>query len=356
MEQVFKRYFWVIQAAFVVVSAILLAAAVNAFAASFATPYTIALPEADEEIDIAGVDDSAPRLDLPPYTFGEEQEDEPVDLCADADCGEGKECDPATGECVDVETEEAQEAPVADGRCIESDIAMNLVGTMVSDEDPQWSMAILHNPSLDRTQFATVGTTLLTEAEVTRVERNRVFLMRNGREECLRYGDQSERAQRRNEQLGGGASAGAGNDEGGGSARPNVAVAARPSSGSSGGTFEERLRDGVQRNNDGSYNIDRGLIQEVANNQRLLEQQAPRVVPNYVNGQPRGFRLQGIRSGSMFSQIGIRNGDVIVSVDGTDIDSPQRAAELYDAMIQNNNVEVTVLRRGREQTIRYQVQ
>ena len=90
--------------------------------------------------------------------------------------------------------------------------------------------------------------------------------------------------------------------------------------------------------------------------QRLLEQQAPRVVPNYVNGQPRGFRLQGIRSGSMFSQIGIRNGDVIVSVDGTDIDSPQRAAELYDALIQNNNVEVTVLRRGREQTIRYQVQ
>ncbi len=355
MERLFKRHFWAIQAAFLVVSAILLAAAVTAFAASFATPYAIALPATDSTLDIAGAEQDVSRLDLPPYTFGEDEPEPAVDLCAGADCGEGKECDPATGECVDVETVVAEPTPPADGRCIESDIAINLVGTMVSDDDSQWSMAVLHNPSLDRTQFATVGTTLLAEAEVTRVERNRVFILRNGQEECLRYGDQSERAQRRNEQLGGGADDTGRNGADRGAARPTATAATGPSAGSSAGTFEQRLNDGVRRNPDGSYDIDRGLIQEVANNQRLLEQQAPRVNPVYDGGRPAGFQLQGIRSGSMFSQIGIRNGDVLVSVDGTDIDSPQRAAELYDSLIQNNSVEVVVRRRGREQTLRYQM-
>jgi general secretion pathway protein C len=86
-----------------------------------------------------------------------------------------------------------------------------------------------------------------------------------------------------------------------------------------------------------------------------MESQAPRVLPNYVNGQPQGFRLQGIRSGSIFSAIGIRNGDVIVGVNGTEIDSPQRAMEIYQAMLQQDTVEMEVLRRGRPHTLNYTI-
>jgi general secretion pathway protein C len=93
----------------------------------------------------------------------------------------------------------------------------------------------------------------------------------------------------------------------------------------------------------------------VANDASLMESQAPRILPNYVNGQPTGFRLQGIRSGSIFSAIGIRNGDVIVGVNGTDINSPQRAMELYQAMLQQDQVEMQILRRGREHTLNYTI-
>lgn len=356
MQTFFKKYFWTAQVAFVVVAALLLAGAVNGFAASALAKFAVAYPE---DVPETRVDDSA-AVDLAPINplvFGPEDEPEVVDLCADVECDEDQECNAATGECENIEVEEEVAAP-SDGRCIESDIAINLVGTMVSDDDA-WSVAILHNPSLNQTQFARIGTNLLAEGNVTRIERGRLFLLRNGREECLRPGDQQTRAQRAQEQ----------NQP---PPRPPAAqesdptpVAARrptgrtPGSGGTpqgGGSIQERIATQVQRNDDGSYDVPRDLIQEVANDSALLQSQAPTIAPNYVNGQPRGFRLQGVRSDSIFSAIGVRNGDVIVSVNGTELDSPQRALELYQAMLQQNSVSMQVLRRGREQTLRYNIQ
>lgn len=358
METLFKKYFKVVQAGFVVVVALLLAAALTSFGASFLAPLAVTVPDGGDDGVASGEEEETFIADLPPGLFGFAEDEPPPDPCAEVECDEGMICDAATGECVpEPEPEpEDEETELADGRCIESDIAINLVGTQVA-EDPAWSLAILHNPAIDRTQFAVIGTTLLAEAEVTRIERNRVFMQRNGREECLRYGEASERAQR----------AQGSNTS---TTSPRVATTTRqtattatasPNTAPQGqgsaqpDTLEGRMQAGIRRNRDGTYDVQRDLIAEIANNQEVMEQQAPRVTPNYVNGQPRGFRLQGIRSGSMFSRIGIRNGDVIVAVGDTQIDSPQRALELYDQMMQRANVEVTVLRRGREHTINYNI-
>lgn len=359
VETLFKKYFKVVQAGFVVIVALLLAAALTSFGASFLAPFTVTVPSTDEAAALPGEDDESFIADLPPGLFGFEEEEPAPDLCAEVECEEGMMCDAASGECVPEPEPEPEEddTELADGRCIESDIAINLVGTQVA-EDPAWSLAILHNPAINRTQFAVIGTTLLAEAEVTRIERNRVFMQRNGREECLRYGDASERAQR-SQSTGSATSPSATNrpstTTSTTSNRPSTTTAPQGQGGARPDTLEGRMQAGIRRNRDGSYDVQRDLIAEIANNQEVMEQQAPRVTPNYVNGQPRGFRLQGIRSGSMFSRIGIRNGDVIVAVGDTQIDSPQRALELYDQMMQRANVEVTVLRRGREHTINYNI-
>ena len=355
METFFKKYFWTAQAGAVVIAAILLAGTVNGLVASAYAKYSVAAPETTDGPPII-LDDDTERTGVDPgVLWPEEPPPAPVDLCAEVECEEDQECNPDTGECEAV-FEDTAAAP-EDGRCVESDIAINLVGTMVSD-DPNWSIAILHNPSLDRTQFAQIGTNLLAEADVTRIERSRIFFMRNGREECLRPGDQQARAARAPAQQSTAPS------------RPNRPTAvSRPnrpervsnrdannnSSAQASQSIEERIRTGISRADDGSYEVPRDLIQEVANDSALMESQAPRVLPNYVNGQPAGFRLQGIRSGSMFSAIGIRNGDVIVSVNGTAIDSPQRAMELYQAMLQQEQVELGLLRRGREHTLNYTI-
>ena len=353
MEILFKKYFWVLQAGFVTAVAFLGAGIIGAVGGSIAAPFSVAVPSlessapAEEEVaEVALPTTGIETNPTPPPT-------PPPDPCADVECEDDEIC--REGECV---PDVAAEPELPEGRCVESDIAINLVGTMVAD-DPMWSVAILHNPSTSKTQFADVGTNLLEEAQVTRIERNRIFLRRNGREECLRPGDQASRQQRA-----------------GASPQPRRPTTSIPSRARPGGrvsatsasptatrpeparpaSLEERVRTAVTQGADGSYNVPRDLIQQVAGDRAMMEQNAPRVVPSYVNGQPNGFRLQGIRSGSIFSAIGIRNGDVITGVNGTVIDSPQRALSLYEAMLQQENVEIQVLRRGREQTLRYNIQ
>ena len=356
METFFKKYFWTAQAGAIVVAALLLAGTVNGLVASAYAKYSVTAPSATDGPPII-LDDEGDEVEPldPTLIWPPEEPPPPVDLCAEVQCEEDQECNPDTGECEAV-VDETADVP-ADGRCLESDIAINLVGTMVSD-DPNWSIAILHNPSLGQTQFAQLGTNLLAEADVTRIERGRIFFMRNGREECLRPGDQQTRAARAPAQQ---------NTAPARPARPTaVSRPNRPervsnrdsnnnSSAAASQSIEERIRSGVTRADDGSYEVPRDLIQDVANDSSLMESQAPRVLPNYVNGQPAGFRLQGIRSGSIFSAIGIRNGDVIVSVNGTDIDSPQRAMELYQAMLQQEQVEMGILRRGQPHTLNYTI-
>jgi len=357
MEKIFRKHFWILQAGFVVLIALMLAAiASNVIAAALVPLSVTANPGASGTGEDPGAA-ALTEMDLPYTLFGYEPEPElPPDRCTHVVCEqEGATCNPETGACeLDEEEEEEEETVRDDGRCQESDIAINLVGTMVSP-DGRYTMAILHNPSINKTQFAQVGTMLLAEAEVTAVERNRVMLLRNGRVECLRYGDQSARAQRIS-QAGGGLSTGPSTamPVSPRNTRPDPQAAIAPPT-ARGGTLEDRMQTGIRRSQDGSYEVDRSLVEEVANNQALLEREAPQVQPNYVNGQPRGFRLQGIRSGSMFSRMGIRNGDVILSVNNNVLDSPQRALDLYDAMSTMDQVSLTVIRRGREQTIQYNV-
>jgi general secretion pathway protein C len=351
METFFKKYFWIAQGVFVVAAAILLAGAVNGFVAAALTRFAVVVPEPPRAPEQRGDDGEVP-IEIDQRLVGVPEPEAPLDRCLDVECDEDEECDPETGACVAIAAE--QEVASADGRCIESDIAINLVGTMVAS-DASWSVAVLRNPSLNQTQFARVGQSLLTEAEITRIERGRIFFIRNGREECLRPGDQATRAARAAEaQARAAAAAPAAPSQA--PSRSNDSersVAAAPVANQ---TLEQRIASQIERNEDGSYSLPRDLIQEVANNSALMEQHAPRVVPNYENGQPVGFRLQSIRSGSIFSAIGIRNGDVIVGVNGTTIDSPQRALELYQALLQQNEVNVEIRRRGRDQTLRYQIQ
>ena len=54
--------------------------------------------------------------------------------------------------------------------------------------------------------------------------------------------------------------------------------------------------------------------------------------------------------------MGFRNGDVIVGVDGKDIESVDDALSLYKNLQSADNVKVEIRRRGRLQTLNYSVE
>lgn len=346
LETFFKRYFWTLQLGVIALSALLLGAAANRFGLSRAADFSVAVPAEGSATRGRQADDQ-PTLPEPlsEVGFPQREPERPPNPCEDVECDEGQQCNRQTGQCEATEPV-AEEEESEDGPCPDTDISIQLAGTMVAD-DPAWSVAVLHNASESKTEFVRIGDELMAQATVTAIGRNRVMLLRDGRRECLRPEAFRQAAAARAER------------------QPAVARPSRTTGnrgGNSGGDNEEEqstediARSSVERTGPNEYSIDREALDAVINDNSALREQAPRVSPHYRDGRPNGFRLSGLRSDSIFSQIGIRNGDVIHSVNGQVIDSPQRAMQLYQQLQQTGNVALVVERGGRQQTINYAIQ
>jgi len=114
-------------------------------------------------------------------------------------------------------------------------------------------------------------------------------------------------------------------------------------------------RQAQQRSEPKKVNLKRERIESAVNDLGNLMKQV-RIRPHYKNGKSDGLTLSGIRSNSIFSEMGFRNGDVIVGVDGNDIESVDDALSLYENLQSAESVQVQIRRRGRLQTIDYQVE
>ncbi len=117
---------------------------------------------------------------------------------------------------------------------------------------------------------------------------------------------------------------------------------------------ETAADDTVQRVTDDKWVIDRREIEQAqANISRLLTQ--VRVVPNFTNGQPDGFKVFAIRPGSLFAKIGLQNGDVIKRINGVEIQGPDQAFEAYQRLKDETTIQIDLVRRNQNRTFTYEI-
>ena len=81
-----------------------------------------------------------------------------------------------------------------------------------------------------------------------------------------------------------------------------------------------------------------------------------RAIPNMQDGKTDGFRLSEVVPGSIFSQMGLRNGDVVSSISGQDLNDPTQAIALLNSLRQATSLSITVMRHGRPVELNYQIQ
>ncbi|TJY61133.1 type II secretion system protein GspC [Sinimarinibacterium sp. CAU 1509] len=76
-----------------------------------------------------------------------------------------------------------------------------------------------------------------------------------------------------------------------------------------------------------------------------------RVQPSNVNGQLKGYRIYPGREREAFKQLGLRPGDLVTSVNGVQLDDPQKALQLLGDLSQAGSVSLTIERGGQAQTL-----
>jgi len=81
--------------------------------------------------------------------------------------------------------------------------------------------------------------------------------------------------------------------------------------------------------------------------------QVMRTVPSYDNaaGKLRGFRAYPGRNRLIFTKLGLKPGDLVTAINGTQLDDPQRSQEVFNTIQSSDHVTVTVERGGQKQDI-----
>lgn len=87
-----------------------------------------------------------------------------------------------------------------------------------------------------------------------------------------------------------------------------------------------------------------GVPEAMKNMDQLLGN--ARVVPYYRGGQPYGFRVSDVAEGAKIYELGVRTGDIIKSINGVPIRTPQDALSAYQELQNNTNVQLEIERQG----------
>jgi len=93
------------------------------------------------------------------------------------------------------------------------------------------------------------------------------------------------------------------------------------------------------------------ITQALGDVTKLLSQ--VRVRPHYRNGKPDGLMLTQIRPNTVFTRLGLRNGDVIQNVDGREIGNPDDILGFYQELKSGSPVSLEITRRGRKKNLTY---
>lgn len=114
------------------------------------------------------------------------------------------------------------------------------------------------------------------------------------------------------------------------------------------------LAKGIQKVSATEFNIDRGVVDKILENQSELMRQA-RIVPEMENGKTVGIRLFGVRPDTLLGVLGMENGDRLQTINGFDMASPEKALEAYARLRTADKLTVQVNRRGQNMNLDYNI-
>lgn len=74
--------------------------------------------------------------------------------------------------------------------------------------------------------------------------------------------------------------------------------------------------------------------------------QSMRVVPAFEQGVTIGFKIFSVRQGSLFAQLGVENGDIVVALNDLPIATPEQALAVADQLRTSKTAKISIRRRG----------
>lgn len=301
MELFFRKYFWVVNLAFLLGASYFTAKTANVFVGAALAPSSDVNQAPATTVSVLGP--TTPKVALSPEAVSKVTG---IELPKPEEIAAAEDAEPAMPDL-------SSQDPVKSG------LRVRLLGTMVANV-PEWSMANIEDSASKVATVYMVGDKLLT-AEILEIELKRVIINNNGRKEFI------------DGEAGTGAEV----------PLPHVATAAGPAN--TAPPPGSGVGQGIKETGADTYEIPRDEINKALGNLNDIAMQA-RIVPAFKDGVATGFKLFSIRPDSLYTKIGIQNGDIVRRINGFEINSPDKALEVYTKLKESNRIEIEVDRNG----------
>ncbi len=110
----------------------------------------------------------------------------------------------------------------------------------------------------------------------------------------------------------------------------------------------------VQSVGKGEYIIDQKAAMVTLDNPAQIMTDA-KLIPNMVKGKPDGFILQEIRKSGVYDNLGLKNGDILLRINNSNISNPENALQTFMALKGMDKVQLDIIRDGNRMTLNYQI-
>ena len=110
----------------------------------------------------------------------------------------------------------------------------------------------------------------------------------------------------------------------------------------------------VQSIGKGEYIIDQKAAMVTLDNPAQIMTDA-KLIPNLMKGKPDGFILQEIRKNGVYDNLGMKNGDVLLRINGASITNPENALQTFTALKGMDKIQLDIIRDGNKMTLNYQI-
>jgi type II secretion system protein C len=217
----------------------------------------------------------------------------------------------------------AKAAP-ADGSERKSDLKVVLLATLVAEPAEYSSALIAEEQGSDGALGYGIGDAILGEGKIESITPRKVYIRRN--DNSLEFIEL----------------------EGGGYEKTG-----KKKKGKRGKKADDD--SGVTKEGPNKFVIEQAVVDEILKNPEQLYKQVRAVPHKGADGQVDGYRLSGIRRRSFFYKLGVKNGDIIHSVNGKALDSMGNAMAAYESLQNDKNFTFEVTRRNNKQTFQYEI-
>ena len=197
-----------------------------------------------------------------------------------------------------------------------TDLSLRLVGTHIGGGSPPF--AIIEDTKKREQDIFDIDQTIFGQAKLTKIESERVQIEHGGEAEWLFLEESG---------FGGGG----------------------PPAGALTSTFDTPSADQTE------FTVTQEELDDALANLPVLLSQA-RAVPYFRGGKSIGMRLFAIRKGSLYEKLGLKNGDIITSVNENSLSDPAQALKIFEELKSEQEIDVEVERNQRKMGLSYSIE